>query len=374
MRKVLLILSVMLLSISMLFAAQEMSVTWEWLLDDPEVNYYRYQLNGTDEDGWTVVSGDTATYLAEGLDPYQDYTLYLERSYDGVNWSETASATAEALLVAEPVVEEEVAVIEEPVEEVVVEEPVAEEVVVEEPVEEVVVEEEEVVAEPVEEAVVEEEAVIEVAPVAPVEEKSAKAPLEFSLLFRPYVVMNFDWGTNTMLNPIGVGAGISLDFDNVIAFSENSGLGLRFDVGSTQYADGGFSKLLFEGVTGSKLAFWNWNWDRIVNLAENYYHDVNATLLFILDARAGIADFSFGLGGGAAVLFGAINDPIDYPAYNFAFEEANIELAAFGAANVGMKFYMGSVFSLGVDAVYKVMIPNYENNELDASVVFGFTF
>lgn len=368
MRKVLLILSVMLLSVSMLFAAQEMSVTWEWLLDDPEVNYYRYQLNGTDEDGWTVVSGDTATYVAEGLDPYQDYTLYLERSYDGVNWSETASATAEALLVAEPVVEEEVAVIEEPVEEVVVEEPVVEEVVVEEPVEEVVVEEEEVVAEPVEEAVVEEEAVIEVAPVAPVEEKSAKAPLEFSLLFRPYAVMNFDWANkDDFYSSTGVGLGISLDFDNVIAFSENSGLGLRLDVGSTQYPIGGFRDLMFADLEGSKYAFWNWNWAGIVNLAENYYHDVNATLLFTLDARAGIADFSFGLGGGAAFLFDA-----QYPNYNFAYDK--FSLAAYGAGNVGIKFYMGSVFSLGVDAVYKVMIPNYENNELDASVVFGFTF
>ena len=101
MRKVLLVLSVMLLSIATLFAAQEMSVTWEWLLDDPAVNYYLYQLNGTDDDAWTVVSGDTSSYTADGLDPYADYTLYLQRSYDGENWSETASATAEALLYLE---------------------------------------------------------------------------------------------------------------------------------------------------------------------------------------------------------------------------------------------------------------------------------
>ena len=167
----------MLLSLSMLFAAQEMSVTWEWLLDDPEVNYYRYQLNGTEDDGWTVVSGDTGVYVAEGLDPYADYTLYLQRSYDGVNWSETASATAEALLVEEVAVEEveEVAVIEEaPVEEVIVEE-------------EPVVEEEVVVEEVAEEPVVEE--VAPVAPVAPVEEKKAPAaPFEFSLLLRSVVV------------------------------------------------------------------------------------------------------------------------------------------------------------------------------------------
>ena len=326
----------MLLSVATLFAAQEMSVTWEWLLDDPAVNYYRYQLNGTDDNGWTVVSGTTSSYLAEGLDPYQDHTLYLERSYDGVHWSETASATAEALLVKETA-----PAVTAPVE--------TEEVVAELPVEV-------------------ESAEVEAAPVTPIDVKAEdKSSLNFSLLLKPTVEMGFNWKADKVFAPIGIGGGVSLDFDNVIAFSENSGLGLRLDVGSTQYPIGGFRDLMFADLEGSKLAFWKWNWAGIVNLAENYYHDVNATLLFTLDARAGIADFSFGLGGGTAFLFDA-----QYPNYNFAYDK--FSLAAYGAGNVGIKFYMGSVFSLGVDAVYKVMIPNYENNELDASVVFGFTF
>ena len=42
-------------------AAAEMTVSWEWLLDDPDVTAYRYQLGGEDPDNWTVVSADTNT-------------------------------------------------------------------------------------------------------------------------------------------------------------------------------------------------------------------------------------------------------------------------------------------------------------------------
>lgn len=361
MRKVLLILSVMLLSLSAVFAAQEMSVTWEWLLDDPEVNYYRYQLNGTDDDGWTVVSGDTGLYVAEGLDPYQNYTLYLQRSYDGVNWSETASATAEALLVEEAPVTEEV-VVEEPVEEVVIETPV-EETTVEEvaPIEEPVAAPEEVAA-----------PVTPIAPVAPVAAEPA-APFEFSLLFRPYVEMGFNWSNkDNVLAPIGVGGGISLDFDNIEAYTENVGFGIRLDVGSTQYAKDGFTNLVFESGK-SKWAFWDWKWGEMFNLVDNYYHDLNATLLLTLDMRAGFADFSLGIGGGANLLFNAGSDAENYRAYE-TWGNDKLDLGAFAAANFGMKFYMGSVFSLGVDAVYKVYFPNYDYNGLAASLVLGFTF
>ena len=293
----------MLLSAATLFAAQEMSVTWEWLLDDPAVNYYRYQLNGTDDNGWTVVPGTTSSYLAEGLDPYQDHTLYLERSYDGVHWSETASATAEALLVKET----------------------------------------------------------EPAVTAPVEEEEVVAELP--------VEMGFDWKDDKVFAPIGIGGGISLDFDNVVAFGENSGLGIRFDVGSTNYAKDGFSKLIFSGV--DKWDILNWHWKDMFTPGK-YYHDVNADLLLTLDARAGFADFSFGLGGGVAILFNEGED-LGYGSYQTWGNDV-IDLGAFAAANLGAKFYMGSVFSLGLDAVYKVYFPNWEYNGLNASLVLGFTF
>ena len=112
--KVLLFIAIVLCISLPLSAAKMMNVTWQWLLNDPYVTSYRYQLDGENEDGWTVVSADTDTYVAVGLDPYKDYTLYLQCTYDGSVWSESAKSTAYALLeyvevpavVEEPVVEE----------------------------------------------------------------------------------------------------------------------------------------------------------------------------------------------------------------------------------------------------------------------------
>ena len=104
--KVLFALAVILLIALPLSAAKSMNVTWSWLLNDPYVTSYRYQLDGESEDGWTVVDGNTSSYQATGLDPYKDYTLYLQCTYDGKIWSDSATSTAYALLQVEEIVED----------------------------------------------------------------------------------------------------------------------------------------------------------------------------------------------------------------------------------------------------------------------------
>ena len=104
--KVLFALAVILLIALPLSAAKSMNVTWSWLLNDPYVTSYRYQLDGESEDGWTVVDGTTSSYQATGLDPYKDYTLYLQCTYDGKIWSDSATSTAYALLQVEEIVED----------------------------------------------------------------------------------------------------------------------------------------------------------------------------------------------------------------------------------------------------------------------------
>ena len=113
--KVLLFIAIVLCISLPLSAAKMMNVTWQWLLNDPYVTSYRYQIDGENEDGWTVVSADTDKYVAVGLDPYKDYTLYLQCTYDGNVWSESAKSTAYALLeyVEVPAVVEEPVVVEE---------------------------------------------------------------------------------------------------------------------------------------------------------------------------------------------------------------------------------------------------------------------
>ena len=96
MRRILVLLSALLILSSL--SAGTMTAEWEWLLDDPDVTVYRYQLDGEDPDGWTEVSGDTDSGTIENLDAEKEYTLYLQRSYDGVNWSGSAKCTVKATL------------------------------------------------------------------------------------------------------------------------------------------------------------------------------------------------------------------------------------------------------------------------------------
>ena len=261
----------MLISLSMLFAAQEMSVTWEWLLDDPEVNYYRYQLNGTEDDGWTVVSGDTGVYVAEGLDPYADYTLYLQRSYDGINWSESGVSTAKALLEAAPVVEEVVA---EP-EPVVVEEEVVEEM-----------------------PVVEEVAPIAIAPLAPIAPTAiAEKPneLAMSLLIRPgvmfqgYIDGNDKFqlvnGQEGMSKYILGEFGLAFDVANLAQIGNHLGIGLRTDL----LAD-------FMGGAG-------WDLPEVKDYLDinNYSATASLDLKVMLDITTGPAVMYLGVGAGLMI-------------------------------------------------------------------------
>lgn len=107
-----------------LSAARTMSVTWNWVLNDPDVKEYRYQIDKEDADGWTVVGGKTSSCTLDGLDAYTSYTLYLQASYDGKTWSVSASNKVEAPLTKveaeSAAVEETASTVEAPTESVVV--------------------------------------------------------------------------------------------------------------------------------------------------------------------------------------------------------------------------------------------------------------
>jgi len=62
-----------------------------WERDDERISRYRYQLNGEEDDGWTVVDGATTSIsvdMGAGIN-----TIYVQASYDGVKWSESGHAT-----------------------------------------------------------------------------------------------------------------------------------------------------------------------------------------------------------------------------------------------------------------------------------------
>ena len=74
MKKALLVLVVFFVSAFSLFAL-EGSVTWIWFENDPNVEYYRYQIDGEDDDKWTVVDW-TVTEVTYTLDVTVLHTLY----------------------------------------------------------------------------------------------------------------------------------------------------------------------------------------------------------------------------------------------------------------------------------------------------------
>ncbi len=87
--------------------ALDATVTWSWSQNDPDVKYFRYQLDGEEEGKWTVVEADVLS-ASYDIDVSVEHTLYLQQSYDGANWSassHTVSAAVEEETVLADVVE-----------------------------------------------------------------------------------------------------------------------------------------------------------------------------------------------------------------------------------------------------------------------------
>lgn len=356
-------------------AAAEMTVTWEWLLDDPDVTAYRYQLGGEDPDNWTVVSADTNTYEASGLDPYQSYTLYLQRSYDGVYWSASASSTAEAILVvpetptvvAEPALEEEAVVVEEPApaEEIpaaTVEEPaVAETVPAEEPA----------AVEP--EPVVEEPAPVVVAPLAPIAPSAiAEKPneLALSLLIKlgatfPAIQAGDHFEFMLGSEQFGNGNylfgefGLAFDAANLAQIGDHFGIGLRTD------------------LTADFMAVGPWDLPDALDYFDvnNYIADLSLDLKLMLDMTFDPAVIYLGVGAGLGM---PISDKGSFYANIIKGESDWFSLGYYLSGVLGVRFYMGDLFSLGIEGGYRY-IPSKDSftvgtHLFSGDIVLGFTF
>lgn len=93
MKRILAILAFALFAVAFAFALDG-NVTWFWFENDYNVEYYRYQLDGENEDGWVVVDW-SVTEVTLSVDISVPHTLYLQQSYDGENWSESSLADSE---------------------------------------------------------------------------------------------------------------------------------------------------------------------------------------------------------------------------------------------------------------------------------------
>lgn len=278
------LLAALVLLPAVLFAVPVV-VTWEWLLEDPMVTTFRYQVNGEDDDKWTVVDSSVTSHTERGLDGTLAHTLYLQQSYDGIHFSDSAISVAEPMFPAieeMPVIAEEPVVVAEPetaapvaeempvlasaqeialpVEEEIL--PVAEEIapvteevvaVAEEVVpitEEVIASEEiapiaeepvivaEQAAEPVEpapEAVVAAQPEPVAAPVEPVEPPKAKDESRYYTTISLGGTLNWQDPALSSYGRFNLQAGVGLQLNNLMTFNKSLGLGVDVDLMYSPY-------------------------------------------------------------------------------------------------------------------------------------------
>jgi len=106
MRKAVVVLLLLFASMFCLCAKQG-SITWYWFQNDPNVQYYRYQVDGEIEENWAIVRSNVEEVTII-LDASVPHVLYLQQSYDGVHWSQSSMAESEVLVEVEPLEDDDV--------------------------------------------------------------------------------------------------------------------------------------------------------------------------------------------------------------------------------------------------------------------------
>ncbi len=396
-RKFITVLAVLILLPAFLFAVPVV-VTWEWLLEDPLVTTFRYQVDGEEENNWTVVDSSVTSYTERGLDGTVDHALYLQQSYDGVHFSGSAISIAEAMfppeeevpvVASEPVPAVEEMVAEEPVpvaEEIVAEEPaeevvpVAEEIVAEEPAEEVVPVAEEVVAEepaeevvPVAEEVVAEEPAEEMVPVAveaateePTEEvvPVAEAPpqaveekKEVESRSRTTLTMggtfNFQSPALNSYHRFNLQAELGLHMENLVTFNDSLGMGVDLGLAYSPYLLNGWRAVVDDVIAFDiGAAFANFDQAGTISVAP------------MLNISMGKTDFDIGLGGFLTWGPGLATDSGDAFLYG-AFAKAALE------------YHFNKTFSMGASAKYGLILSEGTSSMpqfAEGTVYMGFSF
>ena len=377
------LLAALVLLPAVLFAVPVV-VTWEWLLEDPMVTTFRYQVDGEDDDKWTVVDSSVTSYTERGLDGTLAHTLYLQQSYDGVHFSGSAISVAEPMfpaieempvlaeepvIVAEPevlapiaeempavVVEEEIAPVAEA--EAVV--PVAEEfVAAEEPVmvaEEVAAPVETAPVEPVTEAVVAAQPEPVVAPVEPVELPKAKAESRY------YTTISLGGTFNWQSEKPGLSYGdkelqaeIGIHLNNLKTFNKSLGFGVDIGLAYSPYLK-------------------NYGWgDVIKNLLDFDFatpfnkldHAATISIAPMLNMEFGKVAFDLGVGG--------------FFTYGPSLATTDGDSMLYGAfAKAALEYKFNKSFSLGASGKYGFILSEGSLSSApqfaEGTVYMGFSF
>ncbi len=373
------LLAALVLLPAVLFAVPVV-VTWEWLLEDPMVTTFRYQVDGEDDDKWTVVDSSVTSYTERGLDGTLAHTLYLQQSYDGVHFSGSAISVAEPMfpaieempvlaeepvIVAEPevlapiaeempavVVEEEIAPVAE-AEEVV---PVAEEfVVAEEPV--MVAEE---VAAPVETAPVEPVVATQpepvVAPVEPVELPKAKAESRYYTTISLGGTFNIQTPNLPAYGKFNLQAGVGVQLNNLITFNDSLGLGVDLDLMYAPY------KVSAYGWSTAVQDIFKFDFATAFG---NLDHAISISIAPMLNMEFGKVAFDLGVGG--------------FFTYGPSLATTDGDSMLYGAfAKAALEYKFNKSFSMGVSGKYGFILSEGSLSSApqfaEGTVYMGFSF
>ncbi len=342
--KRILMIAALLIALALPVFAVQVTVDWQWEMNDPDVQYFRYQVGSESDDGWTVVPSNVLSYSQSGLDGSLSHTLYLQQSYDGINWSASASAASEPAVpeAVESVeaqeteeasaVEEEVAVVPAETEETAAED--------------VAVPEEEPVAEtPADEPV----QVAPVAPAAAVEDK--QDGMKFTLGFGGGIGI----GINNDFD-LDARASMQLGFEDILA-SDAAGLDVRVNLGAV--ADPVFA--------ASEI------FDNMFKLSQ-YRKSLYADLMVGGNVKLGSAQIYLALGGEFVVDYG-------HNAARALFSAGNFNFNIVPTALLGLRYNIADWFYAGLEGQYVLDMDYGSQDIVDSMIhtvvprlVLGFSF
>lgn len=399
------LLAALVLLPAVLFAVPVV-VTWEWLLEDPMVTTFRYQVNGEDDDKWTVVDSSVTSHTERGLDGTLAHTLYLQQSYDGIHFSDSAISVAEPMFPAieeMPVIAEEPVVVAEPetaapvaeempvvastqeialpVEEEII--PVAEEIapVTEEVVavaEEVVPVTEEVIAseeiapiaeepvivaeqaaepvEPAPEAVVAAQPEPVAAPVEPVEPPKAKDESRYYTTISLGGTLNWQDPALPSYGRFNLQAGVGLQLNNLMTFNKSLGLGVDVDLMYSPYK---------ASTYGWRTAVQDVFKFDFATAFGNLDHALTISVAPMLNMEFGKVAFDLGVGG--------------FFTYGPSLATTDGDSMLYGAfAKAALEYKFNKSFSMGVSGKYGFILSEGDLSSApefaEGTVYMGFSF
>lgn len=279
-------------------------LTWNWTSSDPLVTNFRYQVDGEEEDKWTVVDSSVTEYSFESLDSFRAHTLYLQQSYDGVTFSSSGKSVIDPVALAKGLAYTPDA---------------------------------------------------EAAPVADAPEK-VKAESRFKRTITiggDVVYMDAAYASPMSLHRYNLEAELALRLKNMVTFNKTFGLGMDMGLTYTPYIIPTYGyRQAAKDLFKDPAAFWN-----------GINHTVKASVAPMLNIQLGKLDAD--IGGGAFITWGP------------DFNSTKGKEFMYGAyAKLALAYQFNPLFSMGMNVKYNYILSDLDTigKFVEAGAFLGFSF